>query len=72
MSEFASLGRMLLVFGLVLVVAGAILSFAGKLPRLPGDILIKRDTFVLYFPLATSLVLSAILTIILSVLFARR
>lgn len=72
MSEFASFGRMLMVFGIVLVIAGALLTFAGKVPRLPGDIVIKRDTFVFYFPLATSLLLSAILTIILTLLFARR
>lgn len=72
MSDLAPFGRTLMVFGIVLLIAGGLLTFAGKVPRLPGDIVIKRDTFVFYFPLATSLLLSAVLTIILTVLFARR
>jgi hypothetical protein len=42
------------------------------LPRLPGDIMIQRDGFALYFPIVTSIVVSLILTLLLSLLFARR
>ena len=62
------LGRTLIIFGLVLVVVGVILSFAPKIPwlgRLPGDIVIRRESFSFYFPLATCLLVSAILTLVL-------
>ena len=65
-------GKLLLLLGLLLVVLGLLLSFGNKLPfrlgRLPGDIVIKRDGFTFYFPLATSIILSLILTFLLSLL----
>lgn len=65
-----------IVLGLVLLAIGLILSFAGhwsflKLGRLPGDLVFKRDTFTLYLPLATSIVLSILLTLVLSFFFRR-
>jgi hypothetical protein len=60
-----------MVFGVVLLVVGALLTVVGKVPRLPGDILIRRDTVVIYIPLATSLLLSVLLTLVFS-LFTRR
>lgn len=63
------LGRGLMLFGVILLGAGLILSFVGKIPflgRLPGDIYVKREGFVFYFPLATSIVIS----LVLSLLFA--
>ena len=63
-----SLGKTLIVFGLVIVVVGVIVSFAPKIPwlgRLPGDIVIRRESFSFYFPLATCLLISAILTLVL-------
>ena len=74
MSGFESLGRLLLLFGVVLVVLGGLLFLAGKVPflgRLPGDIVIERKNFTFYFPLATSILLSILLTFLLS-LFGRR
>lgn len=62
---------MLMVFGVALLVIGALLTLVGRVPRLPGDILIRRDTVVVYIPLATSIVLSVFLTLIFSLL-ARR
>ena len=47
------------IFGIVLISAGLLLTFAGKIPwlgRLPGDIFYKSDHVTVYFPLATSLV----------------
>lgn len=65
-----------IVLGLVFLAIGLILSFAGhlsflKLGRLPGDLVFKRDTFTLYLPLTTSIVLSILLTLILSFFFRR-
>ncbi|WP_306534013.1 DUF2905 domain-containing protein [Geobacter sp.] len=62
------LGRSLIVFGLIIVAVGVILIFAGKIPwvgRLPGDIYVKRGNFTFYFPLATSILISVILSLIL-------
>lgn len=71
MGELVPLGRMLIVFGVALLIVGALLTFAGRVPRLPGDILVRRDSVVVYIPLATSIVLSVLLTLVLSLL-ARR
>ncbi len=68
------LGRTLIVIGAVLLVVGLALVFADRIPfvgRLPGDVVIKRKNFTLYFPIVTGLVLSLILTLVLS-LWARR
>ena len=71
---------MLMLVGGVLLVIGAILAFAGKLPgshgigwigRLPGDILIKRDNFTFYFPITTSILISVVLTVLLYLLTRR-
>ncbi len=65
------MGRMLMLFGVLLIVAGMLVSAIGRVPRLPGDILIRRDGMVIYFPIVTSVVLSLLLTLLLS-LFLRR
>jgi hypothetical protein len=69
------IGRILIVFGLVLVAVGVLLTIGERLPirlgRLPGDILIRGKNTVFYFPLATSLLLSILLTLVLW-LFSRR
>jgi len=65
---------MLLLIGVILVVLGGLLLLVGKVPflgRLPGDIVIERKNFTFYFPLATSILLSIVLTLLLS-LFGRR
>ncbi|TMJ09750.1 MAG: DUF2905 domain-containing protein [Bacillati bacterium ANGP1] len=62
---------MLMVFGVALLVIGALLTVVGRIPRLPGDILIRRDSVVVYIPLATSIMLSIVLTFLFSLL-ARR
>lgn len=62
-------GRTLIILGGILIVAGILISLAPRFPswlgRLPGDISIKRDNFSFYFPLATCLLLSAVLSFIL-------
>lgn len=62
------LGKLLIIAGLVITGIGILLTFAGKLPwlgRLPGDIYIKRENFTFYFPLATSILISVVLSLIL-------
>lgn len=59
-------GKFLMIAGLLLLALGGLLFLAGKVPflgRLPGDIVIERENFRFYFPLATCLLLSAILTL---------
>jgi hypothetical protein len=61
------LGRLLMLVGAVLLAAGALIVLAGKLPwlgRLPGDIVVDRGPVTFYFPLATSIVLSVVLTLL--------
>jgi len=62
------LGKLLLIFGAILVAVGAVLVFAGKLNlplgRLPGDFRYHGKNTTIYFPLATSLLLSVILSLI--------
>jgi len=65
------LGRILIIFGIVLVLVGLILSSGIKIPylgKLPGDICIKRPNFTFYFPLTTCILLSAILSLIFWIL----
>ena len=63
------LGRPLIILGLVLVAVGLAITYAPKLPtwlgRLPGDINIKRANFSFHFPLATCLLISAILSFVI-------
>lgn len=61
------LGRTLLILGIVLALFGGAILLVGKVPflgRLPGDIVIQRKTFSLYFPLTTSIVVSILLTLL--------
>ncbi len=62
------MGKFLVLIGVVLVVTGAVLwaGFGkGWLGRLPGDIQYSRGNFSFYFPLATCVVLSLVLTVVL-------
>jgi Protein of unknown function (DUF2905) len=61
------LGRLLMIAGGVLLVLGVLFTMGARLPwlgRLPGDIVVERENFRFYFPLATSILLSVILTLI--------
>jgi Protein of unknown function (DUF2905) len=62
-----SLGKLLIVMGLLIAVLGGVLLLAGRLPwlgRLPGDVTIQGGNWTFYFPLATSLLISVALTIV--------
>lgn len=72
--DLVSLGRMLLLFAVILALLGGLLMILGKVPfvgHLPGDILIKKGTTTFYAPLAASLIMSIVLTLLLN-LFLRR
>jgi uncharacterized protein HemY len=61
-------GKTLIYLGVILVILGVVISLAGKLPwlgHLPGDIYIQRDRFTFYFPLATCILISVIITVVL-------
>jgi len=63
------LGRILIVVGVVALVAGLALTFADRIPflgRLPGDFMVKKGNFTVYFPLATGLLISLVLTLLLN------
>ena len=62
------LGKPLIIMGLIIVAVGVIVSLAGKIPwlgRLPGDIHIKKENFTFYFPLATSILISLLISFLL-------
>ena len=68
MSGASDVGRMLVVFGVLLALAGVVLMLVGRVPwlgRLPGDVHVQRGNWTFYFPLATSLLLSVVLTLVL-------
>lgn len=67
------LGRLILVIGLVLVVVGGLAALGVRLPfgRLPGDIAIEGERGGVYIPIATMIVISIVLTVLVN-LFLRR
>ena len=69
---FDSLGKMLLVVGLVIAVVGAGIMLAGRVPflgSLPGDLSFERAGVKVYIPIVTSIVLSIVLTVVLNLVF---
>ncbi len=68
MEGFSSLGKMLIIIGVVIVLVGAVLLLGPKIPwlgRLPGDFSYKGKNFTFYFPLGTSILISIVLTLVL-------
>jgi Protein of unknown function (DUF2905) len=64
----AEFGKILVIIGAVILALGGVFLLSGKLPwigRLPGDIVVHKKNFTFYFPLATSVILSLVLTLIL-------
>ena len=72
MPDTTTLGKWIILVGLGLALVGGVIWLVGKtglpLGRLPGDIRIERDGFSFYFPLATSILISIGLTILLNLL----
>lgn len=70
----SDVGKTLVVLGLFIALVGVVLTFVGRVPwlgRLPGDIYVQRGNWSLYFPLATSLVLSVVLSLVFYLLGRR-
>ncbi|MEK6635709.1 MAG: DUF2905 domain-containing protein [Planctomycetota bacterium] len=68
MGELGVFGKILVVFGIIMIVVGGLFMFGSKIPfigRLPGDITIQKKNFSFYFPITTSIIISIILSIIM-------
>ena len=66
-STMSELGRYLIAAGALIALIGVVLLFAGKIPwlgRLPGDVYYKSDRVTVYFPLATCVVVSVVLSLL--------
>jgi hypothetical protein len=65
------LGKLLIFFGFLLLVAGVVLALLGRtnlpLGRLPGDIVYRGKNTIFYFPLATSILVSVLLSLVVYV-----
>ena len=81
MDMMSGMGKALMLMGSILLVLGALFLALGKwsnvegglgwLGRLPGDFIIKRDHVTFYFPLATSIIVSVVGSLILYLFFRR-
>ncbi len=64
-------GKIIIAFGLVLIVAGIILYFAGDklnwLGRLPGDIRVEKENFRFYFPITTMILVSVVVSLLVRI-----
>ncbi len=75
---FENFAKMLIFFGVVLVIIGLLflvfprIPYLNNLGKLPGDIYIKKDNFVFYFPIVTSVLISIILTIIINLILRKK
>ena len=67
MLGLGSIGKLLILLGVFIILMGLLLLVGEKIPwigRLPGDIIIRKKNFTFYFPLATSIIISIILTLL--------
>jgi len=70
--EIQGLAKFVIAAGIVLTVVGVLMLLAPKLPfigKLPGDFYFKKDGVSFYFPLATSIIVSIVLSLVISFLF---
>ncbi|MGQ0810246.1 MAG: DUF2905 domain-containing protein [Nitrospiraceae bacterium] len=78
MTEWGAIGKTLMVVGIGIALVGALLNLSGRIPgltqgwgwlgKLPGDLSIEREHVRVYFPIATSLVISVVLSLVLYLL----
>ncbi|MEA2016568.1 MAG: DUF2905 domain-containing protein [Actinomycetota bacterium] len=69
--NFSTMAKILIFIGAGIIILGGFMFLFSKIPfmkNLPGDIKIQRDNFTLYFPLASCIILSIVLTIIINVI----
>jgi hypothetical protein len=64
-------GRLLIILGLVIAGAGLLMTLGVPIGRLPGDFSVRRGNFSFYFPLATSIIVSILLTLLFMLLGRR-
>ncbi|MCD6283862.1 DUF2905 domain-containing protein [bacterium] len=60
-------GKLVILIGFVFIITGIFILLVGKVPligKLPGDIYVRRDNFTLFFPIATCIIISIILSLI--------
>jgi uncharacterized membrane protein len=63
------MGKILIIFGAVLILLGLLFAYFPALSHLPGNIAIKGENYSFYFPIVTCIVISIILTILLNLFF---
>jgi len=71
MSDFGNIGKLIALMGAGLLILGGVIWLVGKVPflgHLPGDIRIQRENLSCYFPLATMIIVSLVLTVILNII----
>lgn len=70
MPSLESIGKLLLFMGGFIAVAGLVILLFGRLGlgRLPGDIFIRKENFVFYFPIVTTLLISILLTLLINLI----
>lgn len=69
-----SLGRMIIYIGVVMIVIGGFFLLMARLPwfgRLPGDIVYRREGLTIYLPIATMILVSLVLTLLLNIVWRR-
>lgn len=74
MMAVESIGKALIFLGIVMIFIGTIFVLFGKVPwfgRLPGDLVIKNENMTVYFPIATMLIISVILTVLFNMIAKR-
>jgi hypothetical protein len=70
-----TIGRTLILIGAALLALGLLMQIAPHIPglgKLPGDVKIEREGYSLYFPITTSLLLSAIVTLVVQLIEGRK
>ena len=69
--DLSSLGKLLLLFAVVLGIVGLVLILMGRVPflgKVPGDLVIRRDGVTIFLPIVTSIVLSVVLTVLINLI----
>ena len=70
-----TIGKLLIVMGVLLVGLGCLFLWGAKIPfvgKLPGDIYVRRGNFILYAPIASCILISIILSVLLAFLFKKK
>jgi hypothetical protein len=68
MGELSAFGKILILFGIIMIIIGGLFMLGGKIPflgRLPGDIVIQRKNMTFYFPITTGIIISIIFSLIM-------